>query len=44
MCLVLKGGQEVKGLVQRTANGNGTARVFGNTPLRNWFSSKLWSR
>ena len=39
VCLVLKGGREIKGLVQRNANGNGTARVFGNKPLRNWFQA-----
>ena len=35
--LVLQGGTEIKGHVYRTANPNGTARIFGYSPLRNWF-------
>ena len=35
--LVLQGGLEIRGHVYRTANPNGTARVFGYSLLRNWF-------
>ena len=35
--LVLQGGPEIRGHVYRTANPNGTARVFGYSPLRDWF-------
>ena len=35
--LVLHDGPEIIGQVYRTANGNGTARVFGNAALRDWF-------
>ncbi len=35
--LVLHGGPEIVGTVYRTANGNGTARVFGHAALRDWF-------
>ncbi len=37
--LVLPGGAELKGMVYRTANGNGTARVFGHKALRDWFQA-----
>ncbi len=37
--LVLDGGPEIEGMVYRTANGNGTARVFGRKALRDWFQA-----
>ena len=30
-------GRRVPGRVNRDANNNGTARVYGNAPLRDWF-------
>lgn len=35
--LALDGSSEIKGHIDRRANPNGTARVFGRVPLRNWF-------
>ena len=35
--LVLNGGQEIPGRVDRSANVNGTARVHGNSALPDWF-------
>ena len=35
--LTLRGGGDIKGTMNRTWNGNGTARIMGNAALRDWF-------
>jgi hypothetical protein len=34
-------GIEIDGKINRIANNNGTARVLGGEPLRNWFQSNF---
>jgi hypothetical protein len=34
-------GRSTQGIVSRTANRNGTARIFGRQPLREWFQTNF---
>jgi hypothetical protein len=33
--------QQIGGYVDRTANQNGTARIFGRSPLKDWFQTNF---